>query len=550
MTVAVIKVGIRGPSGASYNDSGIQDALAALTARVAALEDGAPPIVTPDAPSVVVAPSASPSSVVVGEEITLTLGEWSDATGVTGVLTQDGADRTAEIVAGVWTPAQSGGWTWTVTATGAGGSTTHPAIEGAVSDPIAPVVRLLSGDTYPAQPQASPVSMIAAAPGEFNAATGWSSHTGLTIDTASGLAKWAGTNGTQQNFQINMTGAVATDRQYSMVTRLLNRTAGQVTPAMGGGGFTNAQFSIMANRAAQRRIVPTAAHNVARLVVAGGTAADIDYLRVYDLTTLLAKKWRIVFVYSQSNWVGNEIASGEGTAQGVDWSIDTPEPRAIYFPSIANTTFGSEMDAVGLGKPMIALDPMQHQTENVGGGPGAAFCRAFADGLRDDEVLVYLATGYAGGARLPTDGVWNRQNNGVAWAGMIKQIDGALAKAPAGSTVAGMIFCQGESDRGQHVDHTAAVRADLEYLRGRYGNMPIVVAEIGAETSDANTAAMIAEQAKLDMDSGNALALPNCRYIARRGNAALMADKIHYDQPSQRARGADAAAALMGMLYA
>lgn len=94
------------------------------------------PPATP-APTMLVAPTASPSSGTVGDNITLTLGTWSNGTPA-GVLMQGGVNRTSEITDGVWSPGVAGSFTWTVTATGAGGSTAAPVVSGTVA--AAPVV--------------------------------------------------------------------------------------------------------------------------------------------------------------------------------------------------------------------------------------------------------------------------------------------------------------------------------------------------------------------------------------------------------------------------
>jgi hypothetical protein len=52
-------------------------------------------------------------------------------------------------------------------------------------------------------------------------------------------------------------------------------------------------------------------------------------------------------------------------------------------------------------------------------------------------------------------------------------------------------------------------------LRAEFGDFNLVVAEIGGLRSQANVAAMIETQQRLDQDSGHADALPFCRYVGR-----------------------------------
>lgn len=590
----------------------------------------APP--TNPAPSFTVAPSATPTAATVGQPVALSLGTVANGT-ATGVLMQGTTNRTSEISNGSWTPTVAGGWTWAVTATGAGGTTAAPVVSGtaasagsapsftaaasispasgpvgtvftinngAVSGSPTPTVTrtltqagvdvtsqisgsqftstaagalsltvtasngvspaatstasatvsaastatgLLSGTTMPSQPQAQPDNLVPQPAGEFNSASGWSTHTGLTIDTANGLAVWDGSSTTQQAQAITLTSPAVIGHEYGLLTSVTSRTAGQLSFGLGTPGAVSATGSITVARARSGRVTATGASTTARLTVGASSAMSIDYLRVYDLTVLMQKKWRIVFVYSQSNWVGQEAADANSI-------IFAPESRAIVIPGSANTTFGAELDGTGIGRPMPVIDPIQHQTGNTGGGPGGAFCKAFANGLLNDEVLVYVATGYAGGGRMGSDGaavsgVWNRQAGGIAWVKMEQTLDALVAGAPVGSTVAGSIFCQGETDRGvsSAAAHAAAIRGDYVYLRGKYGNFPIVVMEIGTVRSAGNnTDLMCIEQAKLDSNSGDALALPRCRYFTRPANAVLRSDAIHFDQTTCEYRGGQQAA--------
>ena len=152
---------------------------------------------------------------------------------------------------------------------------------------------------------------------------------------------------------------------------------------------------------------------------------------------------------------------------------------------------------------------------------------------------------------MPGD-VWNRESDGVAWLNMLKQVDAVLARAPEGSTVAGMVFCQGEADLAENVGdlHAETIRSDFKLLRARWGQFPIVVNEIGwADTGRADVANMIASHAKFDSDSGDALSLPLCRYVPRPAGSTFLPDTLHYDQPTQRVRGALSATAMLELYY-
>ena len=187
---------------------------------------------------------------------------------------------------------------------------------------------------------------------------------------------------------------------------------------------------------------------------------------------------------------------------------------------------------------------MQHATSNIGGGPLGAFARKFCDGMRDDEVLVIVATGWAGEGRLNT-GRWNRENNGEAWVNMLKQLRAIVAAAPVGSTVCLGLQCGHEADVGVNSATLlpAAVESDINLLRAEFGNFPVVMMEIGNVEPGENQIAQQNAMAAL------AESMTGVTYIPRRAGATFMPDGIHYNQASQRLRGEDAAAAGLALNY-
>lgn len=106
--------------------------LSAVGAGDTIIGGAAPVVEPPSAPSFTVNPTASPASVYVGQQVELSLGTVANGT-PTGVLMQGATDRTSEISGGIWTPATAGGWTWAVTATGEGGTTSAPVVSGTVN---------------------------------------------------------------------------------------------------------------------------------------------------------------------------------------------------------------------------------------------------------------------------------------------------------------------------------------------------------------------------------------------------------------------------------
>ncbi|SMO78594.1 hypothetical protein [Paracoccus laeviglucosivorans] len=409
--------------------------------------------------------------------------------------------------------------------------------------PIA--ARRLSGDTWPAQPQAYPLNLVPQPSGEFGSAAGWSAHAGLTIDTAAGLARWNGTSTGQQSFQIAMAQPAVAGRDYSFAASVPRRAAGQASMGFGTPGAVTAGGVLAAARSRVGRVRATGASLSARFLINAGADLDLDHLRVYDTTALMGKILRIFAGIKQSNGNGAE-------ATPTPFNFFTPEPRAIMIPMAANPTFGAEIDENGHGRPMIACDPMPHQTPNSGGGPGGAFCKKVCEGLSDDEVMVFLCSAWAGGAMLD-GGVWDRDAGGAAIVAMEREVDYLLGIGAPGSNVAHVGVCQGEGDRGldKAPRHRQKLARTITELRAKWGDFPVTIMEIGgADNSPGSiTDLMIQEQKKLASNSGDPAALPFCEYIPRRLNAGFRPDGTHYDQTEQEIRGEQEGASALRLNY-
>lgn len=416
-----------------------------------------------------------------------------------------------------------------------------------------PAATLLSGATRPGSPQAETTNLVPANARNFNQQAPWGTgFTGLTFGSTGVIAD--GSAATQQNLEVTLSTPMIAGHVYGIVIGVAERTAGTISLAATGAGTVNPEVSssFTVARNYVRRLTATGAHTRLRVGLTGSTAARLNYIGCYDMTEMMARPWRIVFIFdAQSNVVGN-------AATDVNWTLDTPDPRVVYFPSIGVTAFGSAVDARGVGIPLLVQDPLQHATQNLGGGPMGSLAKALADGLRNTEQLVVVACGWAGQGRL-NNGAWNPDTNprGVARVNMENQlsnsISGVLAQAPAGSTVILGVQCGHEADVSVNAPTLlpAAIQTDISVLRGTYGNFPVVMMEMGLNGPEltANAIATMAGLAKLDKDSGDALATPLVKYLPRPAGAGFMSDNVHYNQAANRARGTAAGNAALDLLY-
>lgn len=135
-------------------------------------------------------------------------------------------------------------------------------------------------------------------------------------------------------------------------------------------------------------------------------------------------------------------------------------------------------------------------------------------------------------------------------------MDALWAAAPVGSVMGGLIFCGGESDLGlgnmvEWSSLSTGVPAFINEVRAKsgWGEVPVVIAEIGMKTSEQNVLDMIDLQKKLRTGSGDALEFSRCKYVARPVDAVIDVDDTHFVQATHRQRGIDVALALHDIIY-
>jgi hypothetical protein len=121
--------------------------------------------------------------------------------------------------------------------------------------------------------------------------------------------------------------------------------------------------------------------------------------------------------------------------------------------------------------------------------------------------------------------------------------------------VGGLIFCGGESDLGP--GNVAEMLGDggmpsfFDEVRDEtgWGEVPIVISEIGMVPGTANLTGMFTAQQKFATGSGDPLELTRCSYVARPVDSTFNVDDTHFLQATHRQRGIDVALALRAIIY-
>lgn len=284
-----------------------------------------------------------------------------------------------------------------------------------------------------------------------------------------------------------------------------------------------------------------------RAQFAAGVAGNFSEMRAYDLTELLAQPWIVICTAGQSNGVGATCIA--------DPDIETPIEGVVVFPGANNTYTGSVA-----GAPMIAVDPINHQTLNgsssaYGGGIAGSYLREMRKIIPANYTLVFVALNYAGQG-FKQNGLWNKETlpTPTAYNGFWSNLDAVMAAAPDGSHLGGLIFCGGESDLGsgneaEWQSPTTGVPNLINEVRTAYGDdVPVIITEIGMDPTQSNVASMIALQQKLATGSGDALEFPLCAYVSRPTGWAT-SDGTHYVQATHRLQGPRISQAWHDLIY-
>ena len=370
----------------------------------------------------------------------------------------------------------------------------------------------------------------------------------LTVSGAQIAARWG-----RQAASLVPDGTPVIDQIYGMIAAVTALSAGNATPTGNAGGMSGSARTTPANMQAVGRSTGILNYT-AGLTFSAGAVATVTDMQLMRIETLLRRPLALFLVVSQSNWVGN---SG-----GYTRALHPHVPGALYIPASINRSIGADDDAADLMLPMMAMEPMQHQTLNQGGGPGAEFCREVRKYIPEGQTVLYSATGY-NGAGFKTGDLWNRNTaNPIAYNGFWSTSRALWTRAQAwnaASYIAGVIVCVGESDLGtgntaEHMTQMDLLLTDIRSEPG-WGAMPIIFTEIGmlpgaqAGLNDANVARLKDEQRKFATRSGNVLARSRCVYIDRPTGSTYNADEVHYLQATNIVRGAVAARAWRNIVF-
>jgi|GEM_PF-6469740 len=273
-------------------------------------------------------------------------------------------------------------------------------------------------------------------------------------------------------------------------------------------------------------------HTKVRLNANAGFDGTVQDMQVLHMDALLAQPS-----------AGQSLMAAESQSGPVDPARDYWMPRCLYVPNHTSNTYGTTVGTVA-----ACVGPLQMTSASQGVSPALSFAREVEAVTSPGRTILILACA-AGGTSLIGDGAeWNpagTTGDGASlYNNMVSMAQAAVARTP-GSTIKGLLWAQGESDRAPTIgtDYPPAFAAMLAQLRSDLSLPSLPAAVIGPMPDDTSPhqPTFIQAQEQLDQGSGHSNAIPGVHYIAR-DTGYMSSDGTHPLPEGNRRAGLAAAA--------
>lgn len=233
------------------------------------------------------------------------------------------------------------------------------------------------------------------------------------------------------------------------------------------------------------------------------------------------------------------------------------DQRLLYMPGADQAEVQAAQDVVDAARGPLVMNGIGGGTylaepPNLGVSPGLRFGQRLVRDMPADRSLCLVAAAASGTALLGPEAAWNPSavsgDGGLAYDNMIARVDAALAAAPAGSRLCGVIWAQGEGDTSADMSAYpaawAAMRSAAEAHWGR-GRIPWLILLGPPDASRPHQNEFRRVQAAMAESSGAPEAQPLCHVVDR--PAGHMEDSAHVTAAGQRLAGEILAARVVAL---
>lgn len=277
----------------------------------------------------------------------------------------------------------------------------------------------------------------------------------------------------------------------------------------------------------------------------------LERIQLVDQEETLAQPWDIWVLAGQSNMA----CTTSGTPLDKDedgWA----DQRLMYFPGDNYTATGSIKDDIEAARgPLVAAaisgGAFLSNPANAGVSPGLRFGQHIVQHTSPNRSVVLVQTAVSGTDLEGTGAAWNPNGStgdgALAYNAMVARVNAAIAAAPAGSVVRGVIWAQGEgdtsSDMSTYPASWATMRSAAETAFGT-GQLPWFILLGPPDASRLNQAEFRRVQSAMETGSGGPEEQPDCYAVDR--PSGYMEDSTHVTAEGNRIAGARIAAAVLG----
>jgi hypothetical protein len=268
----------------------------------------------------------------------------------------------------------------------------------------------------------------------------------------------------------------------------------------------------------------------------------LERLQLFDQTAALAAPWDIWIAAGQSNMAATTAGLPLDKVQDA-WT----DQRLMYFAGDTTAALNTVKDSIDAARgPLVAAaisgGAFLADPANNGVSPALRFGQRIVQSTATSRSVVLIQTAVSGTSLEGADAAWNPSGNtgdgALAYDAMLARVAAALAVAPAGSTIKGVLWAQGEgdtsSDMSSYPASWATMRSAAETAFGQ-GEIPWIILLGPADATRSNQDEFRRVQAAMATNSGGPESQPQCYVVDR--PTGYMEDSTHVNAAGNRIAG-------------
>jgi hypothetical protein len=275
-----------------------------------------------------------------------------------------------------------------------------------------------------------------------------------------------------------------------------------------------------------------------------GFTSTVEHVQLYDQTDALAAPWDIWIAAGQSNMAATTAGLPVDNIEDA-WT----DQRLMYFPGGSSTALDTTVDSIDAARGPLAAASIVNGSGSLsndpftnGISPILRFGQRIVQSTPADRSVVLIQTAISGTSLEGAGAAWNPDGStgdgALAYDAMVARVAAALSQAPAGSTIKGVVWAQGEGDSSADMSSYpaswATMRSAAETAFGQ-GQLPWTILLGPPDASRPNQDEFRRVQTAMATGSGGVEEQPNCHVVDR--PTGYMEDSTHVTAAGNRIAG-------------